>query len=390
MMTTRTTTPAATRGTPSLAARTAPPTTGTGIFYDGLTAGRRSVAVELAGDVIAVTLREGPVIARWRAGRVYRLATSNEVVLRIASIDSEAAARLEIHDPALAGALSKYLSRASGTALTVWWAGLKLAACGLAAAGVVLGGAAFGVPRLAGAIAARLPVALDVRLGAAVDPGVRRAIDPAGAGRAFECGEGAKAGRAALGKLMATLEEAAQLPLPLRVVVARSPLVNALTLPGGRIYVFSGLLAKAQTADELAGVISHEIGHVAHRDGTRAAVERTGLSLLAGALFGTFSGGAAAAAAGRVLETAYSRAAETAADDFGARLMYRVGGDPRALGAVVLRISGQPAALPHFLLDHPTAQERADALARIAPPARPRPLMTAAEWTALKGICTGG
>jgi predicted Zn-dependent protease len=40
-------------------------------------------------------------------------------------------------------------------------------------------------------------------------------------------------------------------------------------LPGGKVYLFSGLLARAENADEIAGVLAHELGHLRHRDGTR-------------------------------------------------------------------------------------------------------------------------
>jgi hypothetical protein len=55
-------------------------TTGTGIFYDGLTSDRHKVAVEIAGDAIEVKAPDGAVLARWRLDEVYPLATSNEVL----------------------------------------------------------------------------------------------------------------------------------------------------------------------------------------------------------------------------------------------------------------------------------------------------------------------
>ena len=173
--------------------------------------------------------------------------------------------------------------------------------------------------------------------------------------------------------------------------MVRRPDVNAITLPGGRIYVFDGLLAKASSVDEVAGVLGHEIGHVAHRDGTKSVLETAGLSLLFGMLLGDFTGGGAVIIAARtVLQTAYSRTAEAAADEFGARLMYKVGGDPQAIGAFLLRISGTAAVMPHFLLDHPAAQERADAIAKIAQPSPMAALLSPPEWEALKSICTEG
>jgi predicted Zn-dependent protease len=190
------------------------------------------------------------------------------------------------------------------------------------------------------------------------------------------------------------------------VVVHRDE-VNAFALPGGYVYVFEGIIDKAESADELAGVIAHEIGHVAHRDGVRTVMQAGGLSFLFGMLIGDFSGGGAAMIAARtVMQSSYSRETEAAADDYGARLVIKLGRDPRALGAILLRIAGTPGPLNKILLDHPEAKDRAAAIEAIAGP-RPTPavvkggdgsivkaggsgaaaLLSAAEWRALKRVC---
>ncbi len=89
------------------------------------------------------------------------------------------------------------------------------------------------------------------------------------------------------------------MPIPLKSAVVRRPEANAIALPGGHIYVFQGLIDKAETPDELAGVIAHEIGHVAHRDGTRSVLQAAGLSFLFGMLLGDFVGGGAVIFAGQ-------------------------------------------------------------------------------------------
>jgi Zn-dependent protease with chaperone function len=361
-------------------------TTGTGIFYDGLTSDRHKVAVDIAGDAIEVKAPDGALLARWRLDDVYPLATSNEV-LRLGVASARIAARLEIHDSEMAAGLLACLKRTDRSGLTDGRTRLKVVAYSLAAIASLVGGAIWGVPLLADRIAPHLPIALEIRLGDAIDAQVQQTLDPSKGKKPFECAAGGAA-QAAFDKLIASLEGAAGLPLPLRAIAVCSPEVNAITVPGGRVYVFSGLLAKAQTADELAGVIAHELGHVAHRDGTKAVLQTAGLSLLFGMLLGDFTGGSVAVFATKtLLESAYSRKAEAAADDFGARLVYRLGGDPRALGAILLRISGQPGVVPHFLLDHPEAQERADAIARIGQPSPMKALLTPAEWRALKSIC---
>jgi Zn-dependent protease with chaperone function len=369
-------------------------TTGTGIFYDGVTSDRHLVAVELGSDDVRLSAPSGAVLARWRFAEIAPLATPMGT-LRVGLANAKVAARLEIRDEALAAALLARAKPADRTGLTDRRTRVKVVVYSLAAIATLVGGAIWGVPLLADRIAPRLPIALEMRLGAAIDMEVRQMLDKSTDGKPFECGTGedapSVAARAALGKLVDTLEGAADLPLRLRVLAVRRPDVNAITLPGGRIYVFNGMLTKANSIDELAGVLGHEIGHVARRDGTKSVLESAGLSLLFGMLLGDFTGGGAVVIATRtVLQTAYSRQAEAAADEFGARLMYKVGGDPHALGTILLRISGKPGAAPHFLLDHPEAQERADAIDRIPQPTPIGALLTPAEWSALKSICAGG
>ena len=145
-------------------------------------------------------------------------------------------------------------------------------------------------------LAPLIPFSVEQQLGDAVDAQVRAMLDTEQGRRgrsnaALDRHE--KAGRAALDKLMGRLESAAALPIPLQVAVVRRNDANAIALPGGHIYVFDGLIDKAESPDEFAGVIAHEIGHVAHRDGTRSVLQAAGLSFLFGMLLGDFVGGGA-------------------------------------------------------------------------------------------------
>src|SRR5256886_15163623 len=138
-------------------------------------------------------------------------------------------------------------------------------------------------------------------------------LNAGGKGQAFECGhaDAEKQGRAALDGLAGGLEAAAALAMPLKVAVLHKPEANAIALPGGHIYVFEGLISKAQSPGEVAGVIAHEIGHVAHRDGTRSVLQAAGLSFLFGMVLGDFVGGGAVIIATKaLLQTSYFREVE--------------------------------------------------------------------------------
>ena len=140
----------------------------------------------------------------------------------------------------------------------------------------------------------------------------------------------------------------------------------------------------------MAGVIAHEIGHVAHRDGTRSLLQAAGLSFLFGMLLGDFTGGGLVVIAARtVVQSAYSRDVELAADLYGVSLMSGIGGDPKSLGTMLDRIAGQVEPGAKILLDHPQTRDRIAAInaAADASPSKIAPLMTAAEWAALKRIC---
>src|SRR5438067_12903258 len=112
-----------------------------------------------------------------------------------------------------------------------------------------------------------------------------------------------------------------------------SSLPNAFALPGGRVYVLSGLLAQAQSPDELAGVLAHEFGHVVRRDGLRRLIRDGGTSFLVGLMFGDVTGSGVVLMAGRiVLSASHTRAAEEEADAFAVTVMHRLGRPAAPMG----------------------------------------------------------
>jgi predicted Zn-dependent protease len=174
----------------------------------------------------------------------------------------------------------------------------------------------------------------------------------------------------------------------LRVDVVRREDFNAFALPGGHIYVFQGLIDRAQAPDELAGVLAHEIGHVAHRDGTRTVLQAAGLSLLFGMMLGDFvGGGAVVIAAKTVVRSSYSRRVEAQADIYSVGLMHKVGADSRALAAILERVTTDKDEAIKILADHPDTKDRVVAINAIAPTGATTPLLGVADWAALKQIC---
>lgn len=366
---------------------------GKGIFFDGVTSARRPVLVELAADGLVVRDAEHrDMLARWPYGELDHLAAPDGM-LRLGRSGAGTLARLEVRDPALAHLIDEASVAVDRTGASERRGRLKVVAWSIAATVSLVLGAVFGVPALADRIAPLVPLGVERWLGEAVDMQARKMLDKGTANRPFQCGGGAgeAEGRAALARLIGKLEAAAGLPIPLDVKVVRRSEPNAVALPGGHIYVFEGLVAKSESADELAGVVAHEIGHVAHRDGTRSILQAAGLSFLFGMLLGDFVGGGAVVLGARaVLQSSYSREVEGTADRYGVGLMGRAGGDPRALGAVLTRIAGAIHPGMEILSDHPDTKARVAVINSLAASAAPpQPLLEPSEWAALKRICTG-
>ena len=102
------------------------------------------------------------------------------------------------------------------------------------------------MPALADKLAPLIPLRVERWLGEAVDMQARQMLDKGDASRPFECGERTRAAQR-LANLMAKLEVAAALPIPLEIKVVRRSEANAIALPGGHIYVFEGLVEKSET-----------------------------------------------------------------------------------------------------------------------------------------------
>jgi beta-barrel assembly-enhancing protease len=143
--------------------------------------------------------------------------------------------------------------------------------------------------------------------------------------------------------------------------------INAFALPGGYVFVNRGAIEAADNEAQLAGVIAHELSHVALRHGTnqatKAMLAETGLGIF-GAVFGDTTGGAlltqlGSFTAGGVL-LRYSRTAESQADVMGTQILYDAGYDPRALAQFFEKLEAETKGKnpPEFFSDHPNPEHR--------------------------------
>lgn len=153
--------------------------------------------------------------------------------------------------------------------------------------------------------------------------------------------------------------------------------INAFALPGGFVYVQRGLIQRVRSEGELAGVMAHEIAHVALRHQTnqasKAYLARAGVGVLGG-LLGGKSGNRIIEAVGglglNALFLKYSRSAEEQADIVGAQIMARAGYDPNDMARffdLLRQEAGRdPSKIERFVSDHPSPVDRAARVRREA------------------------
>ena len=319
----------------------AAPVRGPAFYFNGVTSKRHDVIVETAANSLRIIDDDQQyVVDEWNYADL-RSRSAPEGILRLGRRGEAALARLEIRDAALAAAIEVRAPALDRGGAADRRLRQRVVVLSLAAIASLVLTAIFGMPVLANKITPLIPLPMERKFGEAIDKQVRPLLDTGNRGAAFQCGAPREAqGRKSLDKLVRQLETAATVPYRARVEVVRRKQANAFALPGGHVYVFEGLLAKSETPDELAGVIAHEMGHVVHRDGTRAVLQSAGLSFLFGMMLGDFvGGGAVVIAAKTVLSSSYSRHAEAAADRYSVELMQKVEADPKALAAILSRIA---------------------------------------------------
>ncbi|MGH7032399.1 MAG: M48 family metallopeptidase [Stellaceae bacterium] len=354
-------------------------------YSDGRSAASRAATAQLDDTGLTILEVNGPPRTKWRledirliekpapAGDI-RLgrAESNE---RLTLLDRTALPVLQQH----CRHLRRGVYGGIGWKRVAFWSGAALA--GLAFLFLV------GIPFLARHSSQWMSPRLEADLGRRVATAVIRITADPKPGEGRECT--APEGRAALAKLAAPLIAQLHVRNQPRLRVVNSPIVNAVALPGGQILLFRGLIDFAQGPNEIAGVIAHELGHVALDHPTTVMVERGATAFLIGLVVGDVFGVSAIGAVGTAaLSASYSREAESAADAEAVALMEKAGYDLAPFAAFFTRLEakqgdGEPPIA--FLRSHPKSAERARLIA--AAQAGGRQALQDRGWTALKAIC---
>ncbi len=142
--------------------------------------------------------------------------------------------------------------------------------------------------------------------------------------------------------------------------------VNAFALPGGQIFITTGLLGRLENKDQLAGVLGHEIGHVVGRHSAEKLAQMDLAQGLSGAVgMATYdpsnpSGAHIAQSVANMLQLKYGRSQELQSDDLGVLFMLQAGYDPEQLIGVmeILKQASGGQRVPEFQSSHPDPENR--------------------------------
>lgn len=191
-------------------------------------------------------------------------------------------------------------------------------------------------------------------------------------------------GTAALDKLTRSLDDN---PDDLQVEVVNIGMLNAVALPGGKVFLFEGLIQQASSADEVAGVLGHEIGHVRERHVMQSLLRQLGLSLVLGG-FNENVGGVLNGA----LANSYGRDAEREADSHSIKSLANANISPIATKGFFEKLADMTNedgdAVTSYMSSHPLSQERAAEFDKSFDKNKNyQPALTSSEWNDLKSMC---
>ncbi|MBI4428649.1 MAG: M48 family metallopeptidase [Ignavibacteriales bacterium] len=167
--------------------------------------------------------------------------------------------------------------------------------------------------------------------------------------------------------------------------------INAFTLPGRNLVLYSGLISYCNSPEELAGVLAHEIAHMEHEHVKKKLLKEVGLSMLT-----TIAGGDASGEIGRqvmklLTSTAFDREQENEADLWAVRCLAKAHIDPEHLANFLFRLSREKGSIPRqyeLLITHPNSQDRAAEILNLRKREtyEPAPISDPGRWRAMKGL----
>jgi len=358
-----------------------------GHYLDGQTAARQRVSIRLMRLGLHVTTEQGDTFwwpyeeirqtQGFYSGEQVRLERGGEFAEALLVSDTSFLTQLHQIAPELSAQFHNPAHRKRRVRLVL------IAA--LASMGVLAVLYLWGIPALAAFVASRVPVSWEERLGRSVV----KHLAPA----AMRCADNTRT--RVIDEIIAVLTA----PLPtspftIRTIVVNDSTINAFAAPGGYIVLYRGLLEKTQTAEELAGVLAHELQHIFKHHVTQALIQHVSTGLLLAAITGDTSKATAyGLESARLLGILrYSRQSEEEADAAGMDMLLESGIDPKGMITFYEQLNKRSSETPSilkYLSTHPGTGDRIKKLKSIVKQSRSKSvkILKDYDWSDIKKIC---
>jgi predicted Zn-dependent protease len=350
-----------------------------GFLHDGRTADKQPVSLTLEVRGARIRLPDGTTTL-WPIGEVRQAQGSFSSEQMRLEFGTDPVQAVIVDEPGFVAAMRAAYPTATvrggaQTARFAIWSAVVLAA---AAALYLVGG-----PIAAGWVAERVPVSWEVLLGREVTremaPESKQCVDSQALAQV----------RSILDRLISAGPKA---PYTFTLAIVKDPMINAFAAPGGFVVVNSGLMRAAETPEQFAGVLAHEVQHVTLRHTTRGILRDAPLRLALATVFGGTSVETVASIAGTMGVLSYRRADESEADREGLRLLQAAGIDPVGMVEfmkVLDQQSGPASSIPTYFSSHPRSEDRAATLTALASQRQlaPGAPLDGAAWQRVRDRC---
>ncbi len=357
-------------------------------YFDGRSGRPREVMVSFGERSLVILGFDDAAVAHWPLATLKAVSDRGDATLQVAP-DLESEERLVTQDREMIRAIEAVCpglrhrpADRTGIRRAALWSG--------AAFGAVLLLVFVILPGLAERLAPLIPPEQERQLGNAVVIQMSELLGFRSDGVGF-CR--AEAGEAALAQMAARLDAVVDLPAELAVAVMDHNMTNAFAAPGGRVVLFRGLIEGAESPEEVAGVLAHELGHVLHRDPTVVLLRSAGTAGILGMMVGDVFGATIVVAGSEALLNArYRREVEARADRVAIEMLERAGLPSLPFAAFFRRLAeqygGDPGVLG-YLASHPALDSRVRAATEgdTVGSERYDPALDDAAWLQLREIC---
>jgi predicted Zn-dependent protease len=358
-------------------------------YLDGVTSQARDVSLSMTDQSLIISIDQ-ETIAMWAYSKIFVKEDWINPTGAIIGYKDNLDASLTIHSQPQFQKIQQKLPRRHQASFIIptQYRYLFLMAVGAVAAAFVLLPV---IGHLAGLATYLIPSSLEKKFGQMMVDQMSNEFKP--------CDD--KAAMASLQKISTRLAmQTGKKDIDPQIYLFKSSIQNAFSLPGEKIAVLSAFLNDAQSENEIAAVMAHEMGHMVKRDALEVFVESQGLGVITSLIGSSGSYGSVAQFASFMQTMNYSRKKEFQADEYGAILLVKAGYSPEGLSSFLSRMDKQGKTglfgkaseyeeYIEFLSTHPDTKERVRRIGTYTQKsaASVTPSLTQGEFMALKNAC---